>query len=44
MVSEYKIDEIEEVKPTHIKQYIRYCQMSGIEKAITINGSIIELF
>lgn len=40
MESEYRISEIENVKPIHIKEYIRHCQLKGIEKAITINGSI----
>ena len=43
MNSEYQIDEVEEVKPIHIKKYIQLCQNSGLEKNITINGSIATL-
>ncbi|MEK4131629.1 tyrosine-type recombinase/integrase [Solibacillus sp. FSL W8-0474] len=40
---EYEITEIEEVKQLHIKNYIRYRQQLGKEKAITINGHIATL-
>lgn len=43
MDEKFNITEVEEVKPIHIKQYIRYCQQLGKEKAITINGSIATL-
>ncbi|MGE7920651.1 tyrosine-type recombinase/integrase [Viridibacillus sp. NPDC093762] len=43
MAEKFNITEFEEVKPIHIKQYIRYCQQLGKEKAITINGSIATL-
>lgn len=41
--SEYSITELEQVEPIHIKQFIRHCQQTGIEKAITINGNIATL-
>lgn len=40
---EYKISELGDVEPIHIKQFIRHCQLLGIEKAITINGNITTL-
>ena len=43
MVDEYSVTEIEDVTPRHIKEYIRHCLSLGIEKAITINGSIATL-
>lgn len=43
MAEKFNVTEVEEVKPMHIKQYIRYCQQLGKEKAITINGSIATL-
>lgn len=43
MAEKYNVTEVEDVKPIHIKQYIRYCQQLGKEKAITINGSIATL-
>lgn len=41
--SEYSITELEQVEPIHIKHFIRHCQQTGIEKAITINGNIATL-
>ncbi|QGM28949.1 tyrosine-type recombinase/integrase [Bacillus sp. N3536] len=43
MNSDFQIEEVEEVKPIHIKKYIQLCQNSGLEKNITINGSIATL-
>lgn len=40
---EFIIEEVEEVKPIHIKKYIQLCQSTGLEKNITINGSIATL-
>lgn len=44
MDEKFNITEVEEVKPIHIKRYIRYCQQLGKEKAITINGSIATFY
>ncbi|AXI08147.1 recombinase [Oceanobacillus zhaokaii] len=43
MADEFKIVEVEDVKPIHIKKYIQYCQQLGKEKQITINGSLSTL-
>lgn len=43
MEENYNVTEIEKVIPKHIKEYIHFCQKRGIEKAITINGSIATL-
>ena len=41
--SEFAIEDAENVKPKHIKQYILYAQNRGLEKAITINNSLATL-
>lgn len=42
----YGIEQIDEVKRSHIRNYVGHCQSLGLEKNITINGSIatIRLF
>lgn len=40
---EFSIEDAEEVKPKHIKQYILHAQNTGLEKAITINNSLATL-
>lgn len=39
----YSIDDVEEVKSKHIKQYIIHAQKLGREKAITINNCLATL-
>jgi integrase/recombinase XerD len=41
--TEFAIDEAEEVKAKHVKQYILHAQKLGVEKAITINNAIATL-
>nr|WP_301286039.1 tyrosine-type recombinase/integrase [Lysinibacillus endophyticus] len=43
MLEEFSISEVEDVKPLHMKKYIQHCQQLGIEKQITINGSLSTL-
>lgn len=43
VATEYTVTELEQVEPIHIKQFIRECQKTGVEKAITINGNIATL-
>ena len=43
MESEFAVEDAEEVKPKHIKQYILHAQNLGLEKAITINNAIATL-
>lgn len=43
MNREFAIEDVEVVKPIHIKRYIQECQQLGVEKPITINGSLSTL-
>lgn len=36
MNKDFQIDEVEEVKPIHIKKFIQFCQSSGLEKKRTL--------
>lgn len=43
MKNEFDIDDVEAVKTIHIKKFIQYLQELGVERNITINGSIATL-
>lgn len=43
MQEELSVEEVEEVRPIHIKRYIQYRQQLGQEKEITINNNIATL-
>lgn len=43
MQIEFSIEEVEDIKPLHIKKYIQHRQQLAEEKAITINNNIATL-
>lgn len=43
METEFKVEDVEEVEPIHIKKYVQHRQQLGAEKPITLNNNIATL-